>query len=238
MSEPAFPLVDPEWIAAFHIGVKVLVNIARDLEACVVPRYRVQVLRDRWYPTLERLRGHLWKVAESLRDQPGPRIAVQVMNDDAVASGGVFEAFRMATVMMDDIADKSRANPDKTPIPVNMLARIEELLGRVVAAPGRPIAPESDRPAGTTELSGDPATPRPATPQATHTAKGTPGMPERRRGQPLTKAEKKEYLRIIRALKSLPHAMSRKKCNVATRLGIDIEIVVKADKWGRKHELL
>jgi hypothetical protein len=108
-----------------------------------------------------------------------------------------------------------------------------------VAEAGATLAPpESDRRVETSHPSGDPARPRPGTPRAKRAAKGTPGVSGRRSGQALTDAEEREYRRIIRELKKLPHAMSGKNRKVADRLGIDIKVVVRAEKWGRRHELL
>jgi hypothetical protein len=85
---------------------------------------------------------------------------------------------------------------------------------------------------------GRPADPPPTSPtvaQATHAAKGTPGGSGRKKGQPLTDQEEKVYRRIISELKKLPHATTNKKAKVSEKLGIDIKMVVKADKWGRRH---
>jgi hypothetical protein len=60
----------------------------------------------------------------------------------------------------------------------------------------------------------------------------------RQREEPLTAVEEREYRRIVRELKRLPHAMRLKNSKVADQLGIDIATVVKAAKWGRKHKLL
>jgi hypothetical protein len=69
-------------------------------------------------------------------------------------------------------------------------------------------------------------------------AKGTPGTPERRPGQALTADEQELYTRIVRELEKQPHRATGKKTKVADKLRIDIKLVVKAEKWGRRHGLL
>jgi hypothetical protein len=73
---------------------------------------------------------------------------------------------------------------------------------------------------------------------ATHPAKGKPVVSQRRPGQELTADEKRLYKQIIGALKKLPHGTTSKKAKIAEKLRVGIELVVKADKWGRKHGLL
>jgi hypothetical protein len=67
---------------------------------------------------------------------------------------------------------------------------------------------------------------------------GMIGTQSRRRGQALTAAEKKEYRRIVGELQKLPHRKSSKYKTVADRLQINVAVVVKAAKWGRKHRHL
>jgi hypothetical protein len=85
---------------------------------------------------------------------------------------------------------------------------------------------------------GRPATPSQESTGTSNEAKGTPDTPERLNGQALTQDEKKLYKRIVRELKKQLHGSTGKKTKVADKLGIDIKLVVRADKWGRRHGLL
>jgi hypothetical protein len=123
-----------------------------------------------------------------------------------------------------------------------VLARWDELitlLGRTLVPPARPSADPS--PSVTAAAAGPPADSLAgdtATAGATHTGKRTPGTLKRRSGQKLTDAERKVYEQIVRELKKQPHRATGKKAKVAKDLGIDIKLVVTAEKWGRRHGLL
>jgi hypothetical protein len=113
------------------------------------------------------------------------------------------------------------------------LARWEELIAIIERALPPPARPSADPPIGSSP--GDPATAG-----ATHTAKGTPDTPERRRGQALTADEKKLYLRIIRQAKrlKLPSRMPGNVAKIAAAAAVDREIAIKALRWGRRHSRL
>jgi hypothetical protein len=106
------------------------------------------------------------------------------------------------------------AGPPAAPSPT---AAADPSVGSVDAAVG-PIRPPGDTaPAG-----------------ATHTAKGTPSTPKRRRGQALSADEKRLYERVVRAARRLNLA-SRSPGNLAkiayaAKVG-DVEVVKKALKW-------
>jgi hypothetical protein len=120
------PFVDPEWIAEFHLQIKVLLAAARDMERCAdMPHYRGDTLRLRWHPALERLQQHLYKVARFAETAPPNTLVVRP--DDPV-SGGLLEAFRMACGMVDAVMDIYKATGDPNTILVPPLERIDELL--------------------------------------------------------------------------------------------------------------
>jgi hypothetical protein len=71
-------------------------------------------------------------------------------------------------------------------------------------------------------------------------AKGTPGTPKRRPGQPLAPNEEKEYRRILSVAKrlKLTPRMPGNIAKIAAAAGTDREVVIKALRWGRKHNLI
>src|SRR5262249_39708337 len=71
-------------------------------------------------------------------------------------------------------------------------------------------------------------------------AKGIPGTPQRRRGQALTDDVRRTYDRVLRIAKKLrlPHRASGNAAKVAAAANLDLDIVRKALKWGRRHHRL
>jgi hypothetical protein len=96
---------------------------------------------------------------------------------------------------------------------------------------------QSVAPAGTTDQLSDASTPPERPSGDTREAKGPPVNPVRRRGQALADDERKTYLHVLRTAKrlNLKHRAVGNKAKLAAAAKVDVEIVLKAIKWGNRR---